>query len=306
MEEQNDDTFLARWLSNELSEAELATFEKSEEFAEYSKIVNTVDTAVIPEFDVDTNFKATLQKIEQQKSTETTTKVKRLIPSWAYAAAASVVVAFFGYMYFFNEITHTTQYAEQYKFELPDGSKVHLNADSEITYKRFNWNSDKNVQLKGEAFFNVKKGAQFSVKTSQGKVDVLGTSFTVKDRKNFYNVVCYTGKVAVTTKNETTNLTKGEEFIILNNESKKETTTAEEPSWLAKQSTFDTIDIREVVNELERQYNITINGKENLKSANYSGRFTHTNLRQAAKTVFLAMDIPYTLDKQGNLTIKKY
>ena len=73
-----------------------------------------------------------------------------------------------------------------------------------------------------------------------------------------------------------------------------------------EESDFNEIHVLEVVEELERQFAIQIIGKENLKEAYFSGRFKHDNFSKAVETVFSTMDIPYALDKNGNLTIKKY
>lgn len=310
MNQEYDDNFLAKWLNNELDEATLNKFEKTKEFKELSQIIDAVDSAKIPEYDVDKNFKATLEKIQQQKAekpilAQKETKVRRLIPSWAYAAA-SCVIAFIGYMYFFDHTTYTTQLAEKLQVELPDGSKVHLNADSEITYKTYNWNSNKKVQLKGEAFFDVQKGKTFSVATKQGTVTVLGTTFTVKDRENLYEVACYTGKVGVTTKKDDVKLSKGQGYTLKGDKSKTYNTQESEPSWIKHQSVFMAADIKDVIAELERQYNITVTGKEHLKDVKFSGRFPHKDINRAIKTVFTAMQIPYKVTNKRNIVIKKH
>lgn len=308
MKEQYEDTFFAKWLNNELDKKTLNEFEKTNEFKELSQIVKTVDTAVMPNYDTEKNLIATLHKIQQQKNTTTTTKttkVKRLIPSWAYAVASCIVVAV-GYLFFYQQTTYTTQLAEKLKIELPDGSFAHLNADSEISYKTFNWKNNKVINLKGEAFFNVKKGKTFSVKTKQGTVTVLGTTFTVKDRENEYNVECYQGKVAVVTAKDDIKLTKGDGYSLKNKTSKTYQTKQKEPSFIHNESVFTATDIKEVVAELERQYNIKVKGKEYLKSAKFSGRFTHSDINKAVKTVFTAMQIPYSVDKKRNIIIKKH
>ena len=41
---------------------------------------------------------------------------------------------------------------------LPDHSEVVLNADSEITYKKSNWDTNRKLELQGEAYFKVAKG----------------------------------------------------------------------------------------------------------------------------------------------------
>lgn len=64
---------------------------------------------------------------------------------------------------------------------LPDGSRVWLNAGSELTYK-FNSNQNREVKLVGEAFFKVKsdKDHPFIVSANGMFIKALGTSFNVK------------------------------------------------------------------------------------------------------------------------------
>ncbi|MGQ7871337.1 FecR family protein [Sunxiuqinia sp. sy24] len=66
------------------------------------------------------------------------------------------------------------------EFELPDGSKVWLNGGSTISYAA-NFNRNRAVELRGEAFFDVAKSKNtFSVETKSGSVEVLGTAFNVQ------------------------------------------------------------------------------------------------------------------------------
>ena len=217
MEQQYDDTFLARWLANELTAEELREFENSEDFKKYAQIVDTLETAEIPEFDIEANLQATLNK---RFTEEETKKKKRIIPLWSYAAAASIALVFFVYTLYFSggETTYTTQLAEKTQFELPDGSQVDLNADSEVTFTKSDWSENRSLNLSGEAYFKVKKGSTFTVATSQGNVSVLGTQFVVNSRKNLYNVICYEGKVLVVTQaKDSIVLTQGMAYISENN-----------------------------------------------------------------------------------------
>jgi ferric-dicitrate binding protein FerR (iron transport regulator) len=306
MKQQYDDTFLARWLANELTAEELREFENSEDFAKYTQIVETLETAEIPEFDVEANLQATLDKLSQEA--QTLQPKKRVIPLWSYAAAACVVILFFVYTFIFTdaETVYTTQLAEKTQFELPDGSQVDLNADSEVTFNTSDWSENRALNLSGEAFFKVKKGSQFTVNTAQGKVSVLGTQFTVNARENLYHVICYEGKVSVVTQaKDSIVLTKGMAFLINNGERKDYTLNSSEPSWINNESSFKDMPINVVLDELERQFGITISGKENLQPALFTGRFSHTNATLAVQTVFMAMEIPYTTDVQGNVLIQK-
>ena len=62
---------------------------------------------------------------------------------------------------------------------LPDGSRVWLNASSKLVYHNSFWSSDRQIDLSGEAYFEVShdKHAPFIVNSKQIKTCVLGTKF---------------------------------------------------------------------------------------------------------------------------------
>src|SRR5690606_37544042 len=82
--------------------------------------------------------------------------------------------------------------------ELPDGSQVLLNANSQLTWAG-DWKSlkQRTVELVGEAFFEVVRtgGLHFEVMTPHVRIDVLGTEFNVKSRGTETNVFLQSGKV---------------------------------------------------------------------------------------------------------------
>ncbi|MCK7556759.1 FecR domain-containing protein [Chitinophaga sedimenti] len=67
-----------------------------------------------------------------------------------------------------------------YQLTLPDGTQIWLNASSSITYP-LNFNGQREVDITGEAYFEVAKDADhpFSVRSGDVKVQVLGTSFNI-------------------------------------------------------------------------------------------------------------------------------
>lgn len=78
--------------------------------------------------------------------------------------------------------TLSTAKGEQYQVNLPDGTKVWLNAASSLTYApSFSGKAERRVQLNGEAYFEVAKDKlhPFIVKTQDQEVKVLGTHFNV-------------------------------------------------------------------------------------------------------------------------------
>jgi ferric-dicitrate binding protein FerR (iron transport regulator) len=144
------------------------------------------------------------------------------------------------------------------------------------------------------------------VNTSQGNVSVLGTQFTVNARENLYHVICYEGKVLVVTQaKDSITLTQGMGYLINKGTPKQYTLDTTAPDWINNESSYKDMPIDVVLDELERQFGITISGKENLKPALFTGRFSHKDATLAVQTVFMAMEIEYTTDAQGNVLIQK-
>lgn len=69
-----------------------------------------------------------------------------------------------------------------YSLELEDGTRVWLNADSQLEYPAVFPSGRREVSLSGEAYFAVARdtSAPFTVRTTRGDVRVLGTEFNVK------------------------------------------------------------------------------------------------------------------------------
>jgi hypothetical protein len=75
------------------------------------------------------------------------------------------------------------------QFSLPDGTTGWLNSNSSIKYNG-SFNSDRQITLNGEAFFDVVKDKKrpFKVSTSEINVKVLGTRFNIASYENEKNV----------------------------------------------------------------------------------------------------------------------
>lgn len=71
---------------------------------------------------------------------------------------------------------------ERKSFQLPDGSKVMLNAGSTLGIPTDFNHSRRDIYLEGEAYFDVTKDAQkpFTIHTSRMDIKVLGTAFNIK------------------------------------------------------------------------------------------------------------------------------
>lgn len=80
-----------------------------------------------------------------------------------------------------QSIAVKTPLGGQYQLTLADGSKVWLNAGSELAYTTGFGKANRMLSLKGEAYFQVRKNEQlpFIVHTHEQAIEVLGTSFNV-------------------------------------------------------------------------------------------------------------------------------
>jgi transmembrane sensor len=98
--------------------------------------------------------------------------------------------------------TERTVYGQQKEIILPDSSVVLLNGNSSVRYAAA-WPADRHreIWLEGEAYFSVRhtrNHRKFTVRTpDQLAVEVLGTRFSVTNRRGTTEVVLAEGKVQV-------------------------------------------------------------------------------------------------------------
>ncbi|WP_340074755.1 FecR family protein [Leptobacterium sp. I13] len=296
------ENYLAKWLSGQLSEKELTAFEKSPEYASYAKIISHTDKLHAPDYDLEEVY-----ELVKQRTTEVSQpKVIRLNPFKKWLQIAAVFAVLLGAYYFLilRDITVTTGYAEHTTFLLPDNSEVTLNAKSKAYYNKNSWDDKRSITLEGEAFFKVTKGSTFDVLTDKGKVTVVGTQFTVTDRDSFFEVVCFEGTVKVFYGEKKTMLTQGESFKIYNGASvRKKSIVLKSPSWIHNESIFKSVPFRYVLDEMERQYNITINTQGVDQKSFFTGGFTHDNLEMALKSVCMPLQLKYIIKDPKNVVL---
>jgi ferric-dicitrate binding protein FerR (iron transport regulator) len=291
MDKKFSGTFLARWLNNELTSEELKDFKQSPDFLLYQKIADKASELQGPAY----NKERVFQKTKAQLSVKKPTKIRTLVRRISYAAAAAVIL-FMGMQFFVNlPEKHTTGFGEQLTITLPDNSKVRLNSKTTIEYQKDNWAKNRTITLDGEAYFEVEKGSQFTVETTAGSVAVLGTKFNVKKEEDFFEVICYEGKVAANTQDNSEILTKGNAFRKQKDVApEKWNVLHKEPTWKHGESSFKSVPLKYVIKALENQYKITFNTSKINVEKKFTGSFTHNNLKTALQTVFVPMKIGIT------------
>ena len=282
MENMKEEFDLAKWLAGEMSESELAAFEKTPEYAAYAKIKKysaQLEAPVVDEKKLYGNITAGKQNPKG-----------KVIPLYVrIIRVAAVLVLFLGLGYFAMTViptTETAQNAHTTSFLLPDDSQVVLNAGSEINYKKWDWDNHRNLQLEGEAFFKVAKGKKFEVVTSLGKVTVLGTQFIVKSRNGRFDVSCYEGRVKVDYNNTEVIITKGQSVAFAEgNAIDVPANNGSGPEWLNHKLAFNRESLQNIIDELSRQYAIQIELKGVSSSQLFTGVLPLKNLDEAIQIV---------------------
>ena len=129
-------------------------------------------------------------------------RIRRI--GWAAAVIAGIGIAtVIGYLskdHRSAERSYATPYGELRTLYLPDSSKLVLNAHSSVRYAG-SWRPGqvREVWLDGEGYFDVRpdKAATFLVHTKDLVVEVLGTTFDIRNRRGKTEVVLETGRIRV-------------------------------------------------------------------------------------------------------------
>jgi len=192
---------------------------------------------------------------------------------------ATLVVIIFGASIYIESSMHkmlgkstlqqiVTENAQKATIQLKDGTEVRLNVASSLRICD-NFPENREVFLKGEAFFNVQhdNGKAFIVNTEDATITVLGTEFNVKawNTNKEVEVFVADGKVAFASSENVDEdkvvLTKNQLSVITEGQSPTEPIIAEADKylkWLDGGIIFDNTPFGEVASQLVRQYDLEI------------------------------------------------
>lgn len=206
-------------------------------------------------------------------------------------------------------IKKRTSLGEKKTIMLPDSTFVKLNSGSELTYTVPFENKAREVNLTGEAFFEVARNVEkpFIITTGKVKTTVLGTSFDLKayqDEEDI-TVVVTSGKVQVQRKDEGSNLDGvvllPNEKVTLHKARGKMVKEACDPddliAWKDGKLVFRKAGFSEVLSELEKWYGVQIIRPEGLEvPGRFSGEFVDKSLQKVLDGLSFSHLISYELN----------
>jgi transmembrane sensor len=224
---------------------------------------------------------------------------------WTAAACIVFIVSITGYYnldqlhYSKSEITSVKTLDKDIRLLcLPDGTRVWLNQNTEIEYPSEFSGKERNITLKGEAFFEVKRDVVHPFIISSGgiKTTVLGTSFNIKAyNKQHSEVNVRTGKVKVESDENTVFLVRGDKAVysaensILN----KQKSSVLEPAYKKVLLYVDDLTLEQVLLKLKADHSFEVNyADENLRSLKMQGTLDmRQSFYETLQTIAFALEI---------------
>ena len=217
------------------------------------------------------------------------------------------------------EVIYTTKAAdagEKMRFMLPDGTQVHLNAESELRYPESFGDSTRLVHLSGEAFFVVARDEErpFVVDGGELSTQVLGTSFSFRAYpEDGEAIVAVTdGRVAVRGPREVVadpSETSGPDQLVLaagqwagyeittRRFSRGDGDLSEFIDWNDGVLRYDNQRLEEVARQLERWYGVKITfTDEELGDCIIQGEHQNEILDNVLNSITYAFDMEYRID----------
>jgi hypothetical protein len=204
--------------------------------------------------------------------------------------------------------TLTVPYGKRFKIKLSDGTNVNLNAGSSLKYPvNFIKGENRQVFLKGEAFFNVAKDVNhpFIVNANEIDVRVLGTKFNISSypEDESINTVLVEGSVSTYQTGDTydpkTSILLKPGYKAAWNKTKhitevQETDIEANIAWINGRLILYEVAFNDILKKLERQYNVTfINKNKTLEGRYFTAKFDVEDIYQVVESLSLSGNFTY-------------
>ena len=262
--------------------------------------------------DIELAHTKTLAELKKAKAVSGKMVSMKMRTRWV--AAASVLVLF-GlsaalYMNRHAQSSIDTAYGQVLQQRLPDGTEVTINANSHLSYTNLsNTGDDREVWLKGEAFFHVSKQEnkrRFVVHTDHFDVIVTGTQFNVLNRDGLSNVMLREGSVNVKSGNgNEIKMVPGDYVEYANNETKRKLIKNDSLlAWKDQRLVFDNTLLSQVIRIIREHYGVEVKlSTDTLGYKTISGVLPNDNLDILLQAINATNDLE-VIHKNGDIIIR--
>lgn len=192
---------------------------------------------------------------------------------------------------------------------LSDGTKVWVNASSELVFPtRFSGDS-RSVKLKGEAYFQVAKDMKkpFIVETAGGNIKVLGTHFNISAYDDKPVTTLEEGKVLIYREQLEEVLSPGMRAEIVGNRiDVRKADLQKELAWKNNSFYFKGDNIVKIAKQLQTWYDLDITFSKGVSfSQTYTGEISReANLSEVLKMLEFVSDLEFKIDNNKLLILK--
>lgn len=350
-----DNNIIVRFLMNEVSKEDIRLLEDwissdTEHFSYFEQIRDTWNSIELEkeldERSIHSDFSNVLNRIEDKPSNNNIfiSNLRNFNGSWFFKVAAVFILGFVVSWLIFEQSNPIVKSKTAYNvietpkgssttINLPDGSKIWLNAGSKLRYPQEFSHDTRNVFLEGEAFFEVAKDKNrlFLVKTPDLTVKVFGTKFNVKSYPGDHTVETTLVEGSVSIQKNLDGKAAGKEIkmepnqrIVLYKEIKKVTPSESQlkriknlparkakfvlskriqtdrfTSWKDGQLIIKSEPMIKLAVTLERRYNVKIHFEdEEIKQSRFTGTIENETIEQVMAAIKIAASFDYRIEER--------
>lgn len=197
----------------------------------------------------------------------------------------------------------------QYSVTLSDGTVVRLNAASSLKYPSRFGNTNRTVELSGEAYFDVSTDRErpFLVKTGQQVIEVVGTSFNVSNysEEPYMQATLVEGAIKISTEgnSKTETLHPGQHVRVNKGGSEMVVGDADLKTalgWIHGQLLFKDATIDDIMRQVSRWYDVEIHYTYNPTDEQYVGGISRSSSLVTLLNILKDSGIRYRLEQVGD------
>ena len=203
-------------------------------------------------------------------------------------------------------ITKSTPRGRKFRMNLDDGSFVHMNSVSSIIYPNKFEDNSREIKIKGEAYFDIKRdeARPFKIKVKEYNIEVLGTSFNIQayEGEDDFSVTVESGTVIVNLDEEGKNsavLEKDQKLIFNPKTNVTEIIDVKsntEISWREGILRFDATPIAKVEKTIERWYGVDlVIERSDLYKKTLTGIHQNKSIKSVIEALTYATGSTYTV-----------
>ena len=247
------------------------------------------------------DINSALNKLNTKIDASSKQKSKKISLIFKYAASIAIIisVALGFYLNKTNKVQLLSVVNKTQKSKviiLPDHSKVSLAKGAKLIYPENFKGKLRNVELKGEAFFNIHRNTKkpFIVKALKTNIKVLGTSFKVDAKNKFVEVKVKTGKVQFyesLNPNNSVVLTKNKGAIFSKNNF-KETKITNQDNFKLNTIIFENQTLEEVIRDLNKKFDINIKiNNSNIKHLKLTATYQNIEIEKILEAISFSLNV---------------